>query len=449
MYFRQATFQIDAVIVGGGIGGLACAYALGRTGHHVRVLEKSDGSQRGTGVRMPPNVTKILVEWGLEAELKKLCTSCRKTTFLSHSGETLGILEWQEDVLQETGGQFLLMSYDDLYQMLQRLALSVGVVITFNATVTAVQSMPTPSVHFNGTILTADLIIGADGGKSLTREFVTEKKDTARDGGHTFYTVFIPIERIVDPVLAKWAHAPQWPVMVGDNRCALGYPAGNQFCFIVVWPDQDIPAAGDVPEAWDVTCPTSILDLASYNDRIHRLFSLASTVQRTKYVYRDRVEDWVDHSGRILLVGEAAHPTMPHSTHGPSMAIEDAEALGVLMSHLSGPEQIPQLTEGFQELRQTRCDFTHFSELSNMMFSMMPPGEERDNRDALLRKSLETGVEQWDEGMLRTQWEQIEVGFGYHMREAAENWWKQWGSLDDKAKKGDGEVAIQVASSTA
>jgi salicylate hydroxylase len=187
------------------------------------------------------------------------------------------------------------------------------------------------------------------------------------------------------------------------------------------------------------------------------------TAQRVKYVVRDRVEDWVDHSGRILLVGEAAHPLLvrnfkarsrsamlmnyqPHSTQSASMAVEDAEVLGVLMAHLQSLEQLPQLTEGFQELRRKRCEFINDGELSNASLTTMPAGEMRDMRDAGLRESLKTGIENWDDGALRDQWEQIEEGFAYHAREASEDWWKKWGSLGDSAKSGEGFI-IKIATS--
>ncbi|KAF7331104.1 3-hydroxybenzoate 6-hydroxylase 1 [Mycena venus] len=434
MYFPQAAFKIDVLIVGGGIGGLACAYALGRSGHRVRVLEKTDGCQRGAGVRVPPNLTKILVEWGLGSQMKK-CQACRKTTFMSlDSGEVLGVLEWKEDVLREAGGQFLLIGYDELYQMLHRLALSVGAVITFNAAVTGADLATIPSVYL--------------------------ANDTAADSGHTWYTAIVPIERMIrDPDLEKWAHVPQWPIWMGDNRCSFGFPIvclqcrtsfysspplhgrENDYSFSLYWPDTDVPTGA--PEGWNVYCPTSILDLSSYDDRVRRLFNMVPTAQRVKYVLRDRIEEWVDHSGRMVLIGEAAHPLLPHSTHGASMAVEDAEALGVLMSRLRSREQIPQLTEGFQELRKKRCEFIHHGELSNASLTTMRPGEGRDMRDAGLRESLETGIEHWDDGALRDQWEQIEEGFAYHAREASEDWWRKWGSLGDKS--GDGELVIKVA----
>ncbi|KAJ6544315.1 hypothetical protein B0H19DRAFT_299590 [Mycena capillaripes] len=434
MYFPQAPLKIDILIVGGGIAGLACAYALARSGHRVRVLEKSNSRQRGAGIRMPPNLTKILVEWGLEDQLKK-CQTCRKTTFMSlDSGDVLGYLEWKEDVLRETGGNFLLIRYDDLYQMLYRLALSVGAVIILNATVTGAEAeSTTPTVYLaNGTTLTADLIIGADGAKGVMKEVVTEMEDSGADSGYTFYTAVIPIDRMAcDPELAKWAHVPQWPIWMGDNRCALGFPIGKEYSFSIYWPDEEV---ADAPEGWDVHCSTSILDLTPYDERVRRLFTMVPTAQRSKYVVRDRVEDWVDRSGRMVLIGEAAHPLLPCSTHGASMAVEDAEALGVLMSRLRSMEQIAQLTEGFQDLRQKRCDFIHQGELSNAGLTTMPAGEIRDMRDAGLGESLKAGVKHWDDGALRDQWEQIGEGFAYHAGEAAEDWWVKWGALGDAGK---------------
>ncbi|KAK7053748.1 3-hydroxybenzoate 6-hydroxylase 1 [Favolaschia claudopus] len=447
MGFRQAACKIDVVIVGGGICGLACAFALGRSGHRVRVLERSDGQQHGAGIRMPPNLTKLLAEWGLEEELKK-CWSCRKSTFMSLESdpETIGILEWQEDVLEEAGGQFLLTGYDEFYQILHGLALSVGAEVIFNSAVTGVETTPRPLVRVaGGTTYSADLIIGADGDQSMVREVVTEKEDQGTNSGHTCYTVFIPVDQLRDPDLAYWATVPQWPIGVGDNRAAFGFFTGKKMQFSLYWPDVDAPSASEAPEGWDVLFTTKTLDLASYDNRIQRLFNSVPTAQRRKYVCRERVEDWVDHTGRILLVGEAAHPSIPHNTHATSMAIEDAEALGVLMSHLGSMEQIPQLTAGFQELRKKRCDFIHDSERSNVLFLMLPAGEMRDRRDASLRESLVRGMDSWNDEMLRKQWENVEAGFAYHVREAAEDWWRTWGSLaNNVAKKRSAELEIPI-----
>jgi salicylate hydroxylase len=108
--------------------------------------------------------------------------------------------------------------------------------------------------------------------------------------------------------------------------------------------------------------------------------------------------------------------------------------LGVLMSRLRTWEQLPQLMEAFQDLRQGRCNHVHLSELNNAALVTLPPGEHRDMRDAGMRLSLITGREHWDDGQLREQWEEISDVFGYNAREAAEDWWIKWGSLGEHNK---------------
>lgn len=66
-----------------GIGGLSCAYALASAGHRVRVLEALAQNARKSysGLRVPPNMSKILTEWGLGEELKAKTRPCRQAAF--------------------------------------------------------------------------------------------------------------------------------------------------------------------------------------------------------------------------------------------------------------------------------------------------------------------------------------------------------------------------------
>jgi salicylate hydroxylase len=65
------------------IAGLSMAIGLAMCGHSVRVLEKSArfGKPPG-GIRLPPNVTKILVQWGLEDELRRRGSLVREGSHL-------------------------------------------------------------------------------------------------------------------------------------------------------------------------------------------------------------------------------------------------------------------------------------------------------------------------------------------------------------------------------
>lgn len=164
------------------------------------------------------------------------------------------------------------------------------------------------------------------------------------------------------------------------------------------------------------------------------------------------MEEWVDQSGRLVLIGEAAHPLLvsqfsccvpvglyllayqPCSMHGPSLAMEDAVVFGVLFSRLRNYGQIPILTEAYQDLRMSRCKMVNEGELNNARLVWMPPGKAREQRDAYMKASRASGNEHWDEGQLRKQWEEIAGVFGYCARDAAEDWWVNWGALRERSQ---------------
>jgi hypothetical protein len=126
-----------------GIGGLACAYALGRSGHLVRVLEKTAGRQvclevsyvsnseictargRRPGSSQPdknscrvgpreraqkmPDLSKNHLYFVYVPSLHIFRITLTRCVRIVESGDVLGVLEWKEDVLHEAGGQFLLI----------------------------------------------------------------------------------------------------------------------------------------------------------------------------------------------------------------------------------------------------------------------------------------------------------------------------------------------------
>lgn len=119
------------------------------------------------------------------------------------------------------------------------------------------------------------------------------------------------------------------------------------------------------------------------------------------------------------------------------------------MSRLRTREQIPQFLEAYQDLRQPRCAHVRLSELHNAALVTLPPGDDRNQRDAAMKLSLNTNVDtDWDDTRLREQWEEIGEVFGYNAREAAEDWWMQWGVLGD-AKLAPENVPVNLFSSFA
>jgi hypothetical protein len=117
------------------IAGLSAALGLAMSGHKVRVLERDTQLEKAPGgVRLPPNVTKILVQWGLEEEIAKRGSLVREGTniwdctlstrrlgwslsapvillivHLVETGELLGYLEWADPLIQDSGAKFYMM----------------------------------------------------------------------------------------------------------------------------------------------------------------------------------------------------------------------------------------------------------------------------------------------------------------------------------------------------
>ncbi|KAJ3481468.1 hypothetical protein NLJ89_g12211 [Agrocybe chaxingu] len=81
----KAALQLDFIVIGAGVSGLATAYALAQSGHRVRIYEKREAihnEKRAVGVRVPPNMSKILYDWGLYDQLSA-ALKCRKSAFHS------------------------------------------------------------------------------------------------------------------------------------------------------------------------------------------------------------------------------------------------------------------------------------------------------------------------------------------------------------------------------
>ena len=112
------------------------------------------------------------------------------------------------------------------------------------------------------------------------------------------------------------------------------------------------------------------------------------------------------------------------------MAVEDAVVLGSLFSHLRTMSQIPSFLSAYQELRQRRCDLVKLADIGNAQMVAMPDGPAADARDDDMRHT----IEEWDEGTMKAQFEEIAEIFLYDAYDAAAEWWVNWGRFSDMAR---------------
>ncbi|KAF8845147.1 FAD/NAD(P)-binding domain-containing protein [Paxillus ammoniavirescens] len=443
MYCKQAPLAIDFIIIGAGVTGLATAFRLRQAGHGVTVIDKGTGPSQTGGAHLPPNLTKVLVEWGFGDQLKRYGLPIRASKFLSmDDGHTIGHLEWREDVLQETGADYLVMQYQDLGEILFKAAKDAGVNFELELTVTSVQSDPDqPRLTLSdGRTLAAHVIIGADGPRSIVRETINGPAEETLEG-HTVYVASISRNQLKDDpelyeLTAYHSDRREYLAWTGENRHALGLTTdeGKKFSVSVFVPEVD--AEGHLED--DVTLDGVMvardkLDIPC-EPRLRRILDRIPTFLRKRMYHREFAEDWTDEYGRLLLMSEAAYPIWPFCIQSCSMQVEDAGVLTTLFTHLKTQEQVSHLAQAFQEIRQPRAQSIYSKETKAFDTVWVPPGPARDARDQALSMMMAEGHKGWDETKLRWQWDEICEVFGYHAREAAEDWWVMWGILRERSQ---------------
>ena len=128
-----------------------------------------------------------------------------------------------------------------------------------------------------------------------------------------------------------------------------------------------------------------------------------------------------------------------------SIALEDAVLFGTLFTRLTSWAQLPSFLSAYQELREERCAIVKASDIKNARMVAMPPGPARDARDADMRKS---SADEWDEGTLKAQFEEIAEIFLYDAYDAAAEWWVNWGRFSDAARGQPAAMAFDFAGMT-
>lgn len=146
------------------------------------------------------------------------------------TGEKMGFAEWRPAVMQETGGDFLMVKvsvgepethrlssfsipqHEDVHRLLYKLAVSAGAEVVFGAVVTAVTpGEPKPSVTLaSGEVYTADIVLGADGPNSFVRSSALSEKPEGKLSGYSVFGTVIPGDEMAkDPELATWLTADE------------------------------------------------------------------------------------------------------------------------------------------------------------------------------------------------------------------------------------------------
>ena len=321
------------LIAGGGIGGLAAALACSRAGWAVQLLERTQAfGEVGAGIQMGPNVVRVLQGWGLEQAVKQVAAFPDALRVRSAAdGTELGRLRLGERSRTVYGAPYATIHRADLHRMLLMAvvqqgstALHVGQrLASFVDTGSAVQAHTHEGLQLQGRAL-----IGADGLWSSVRQQLLHDAPP-RVTGHLAYRAMVAQSDL--PTALRSQEVTVW---LGPKLHVVQYPVrGGEWLNVVAIVEGAVAEGGDVQD-WDHATHTRDLQ-AALGSTCSALQELVAAIQTWRlWALCDRPPMAGAHEqaqGRVVLLGDAAHPMRPYMAQGAGMAMEDAACLqGVL-----------------------------------------------------------------------------------------------------------------------
>lgn len=309
-----------AIIIGGGIGGLACAIGLRRLGIETTVYERSPRLQEyGAGISIWANAIRALRIIGADTAIQPIAAPISRGEFLRWDGKLfLGYDAAQFEAKLKLPTTIWMTHRVELVEALAG-RLPPEAIRFGHALVSVNAKPPRPTVTFeNGVMDEADFVIGADGINSTVRAKLIGD-GPPRYSGYTCWRAVCPFphERIAAGYIAEvWGRG---------RRFGITRLSGER---IYWWATENMPANKNVGRDWDYVRR----GFANWASPMPELIEATppTDVLRNDIVDRPPQRGWS--RGRVLLIGDAAHPTTPNLGQGGCMALEDAAVLMRLVS---------------------------------------------------------------------------------------------------------------------
>ncbi|HEY6822059.1 MAG TPA: FAD-dependent monooxygenase [Burkholderiales bacterium] len=338
----MAQVRMRVIVVGGGIGGLAAANALIAHGLDVSVYEQAPAlGEVGAGVFVTPNAVRQLERIGLGPAVEKWGARVGPGShYFRHDGSPIAPVQVTDNAgWNATFG----MHRADFVDFLAA-ALKPGVVNCGHRAVAFEQAGERACVRFaNGERAEGDVVVGADGIHSALRPYVFPPSKPVFHGT-ICYRGLVDRERLPD-----WP-MDRWQMWAGPAKHFLVFPVRHAEMVNYVG---FVPADEEMKESWSASGDPDVLrrEFEGWDPRIGGVLRQVEKTFRWAFYDREPLPTWT--KGRLTLLGDAAHPMLPHLGQGANQSIEDGMALATILSRVD-PAAVPAALLAYDRLRRER-----------------------------------------------------------------------------------------------
>jgi salicylate hydroxylase len=337
------------LIAGAGLGGLSAASCLMKAGHKVEIYEQAPMlSEVGAGIQISANAMHVLRDLGLESTIRSVGVHPGAYVFRLHdTGEEIQRFSLSEEHERLHGAPYTQLHRADLHDILAARArqFDPDVVRLNHKVVRFAESNDGVELFFdNGTSVRGDLLIGADGVKSAVRTQIVGNVPATYTGDGA-WRLTVPTDRLPPNLLEK-----VMSVFMGPEGHVVCYylRSGTLLNFVGCVETDDVSE-----ESWTKKFPWEQLKarFKGWHSAIQAIIDAVDKDEcyRWSLFNRPPIRNWS--TGRVTLLGDAAHPTLPYLAQGAVMAIEDG---AVLTRALGMKDSIPEALQLYQRNRVDR-----------------------------------------------------------------------------------------------
>ena len=323
------------IIIGAGIGGLTTALCLRYFGIKVSLYERSPQiTTAGAGIQLSPNAHRVLCYVGLADKIAAVSRRCKGVKVFDYKSDSqMALLDYMNF---KGNDLFSFCHRADLVNILYEACKKQEIPVHFNKKFKKITDGK--AIFSDGETLFADLIIGADGLHSNARKIVFGEVKA-------IFTKQIAWRSIVPNSINQcdFAH-----VTLAPKRHIVSYPIrnGSQLNLVLIKEQNDWQ-----PDGWRHLEDPSVVkeNFKDFSGKTAEIISSIEDVYKWGLFRYPLRKNW--YKDRVVLIGDAAHPTLPFLAQGAAMAIEDSF---VLASKLSEFSTFPSACKEFQTERLPR-----------------------------------------------------------------------------------------------